>query len=138
MKAPDFKNPRRFQMTTNEVTHEMTAEEQEMEKMRRMPPKEFLERLKAERVQLVAKRLQLMPGWQLTKDSKAIFQVYAFPDPRVAAAYAAYVTEHSVAMKLPVSVLLSGTRAVVTLRGERRDGIREVTENVLNFAAALG
>ncbi|HSK77316.1 MAG TPA: hypothetical protein VLQ45_12755 [Thermoanaerobaculia bacterium] len=125
-------------MTTNEVTHEMTAEEQELERIRRMPPKEFLERLKAERVQLVAKRLQLMPGWQLTKDDKAISRVYAFPEPRVAVAYAAYVTEHSIAMKLPVSVLLSGARAVVTLRGERRDGIREVTENVLELAAALG
>jgi pterin-4a-carbinolamine dehydratase len=125
-------------MTTNEVTHEMTAEEQEMAKIRRIPPKEFLERLKAERVQLVAKRLQLMPGWQLTKGDKAISRVYTFPEPRVAAAYAAYVTEHSTAMKLPASVLLSGSRAVVTLRGERREGIREVTDRVLELAAALG
>jgi pterin-4a-carbinolamine dehydratase len=125
-------------MTTNEVTHEMTAEEEEMEKIRRIPPKEFLERLKAERVQLVAKRLQFMPGWQLAKDDKAISRVYVFPDPRVAVAYAAYVTEHSAALKLPASVLLSGSRAVVTLRGERRGGIREVTEAVLELAAALG
>jgi pterin-4a-carbinolamine dehydratase len=139
MKAPDFKNPRRFQMTTNEVTHDVTAEEQEVEKIRRKPRKEFgVEQLKAERVQLVAKRLRSMPGWRLINDSTALHRVHHFPEPRVALAYAAYVGELSTALKVGASVLISGARAVVTVRGVRRGGFRDLTDAILEFAAALG
>lgn len=122
-------------MATKEATQDVNAKGEP--KIRRLPPKEF-DRLKAERVQLVAKRLRSMPGWRLTHDSTAIHRVHQFPDPRVALAYAAYVAELATASKVPASVHITGARAVVTVRGVRRGGFRDVTENILEFAAELG
>jgi hypothetical protein len=134
-------------MTTSEVTQDMNAGPPEAELAKRRPPgRDFGEdkplsmrlRLKAERVQLVQSRLSSMPGWELINDKTAIQRVKEFPDPRVATTYAAYVTEFAAASKMPVSVLLSGTRAVVTLRGIGLNRGREATGALLDFAAALG
>jgi pterin-4a-carbinolamine dehydratase len=147
MKAPDLKNPRRFKMTTSEVTEDGNAGPQDGElNVRRPPRRDFGEdkplsvrlRLKAERVQLVQSRLKAMPGWELVNDKAAIQRVKEFPGPRVTTAYAAYVTEFAAASKMPVSVLLSGNRAVVTLRGIGLNRSREATVALLDFAAALG
>lgn len=124
-------------MKTNEVKQDVGVNAKP--KVRRLPPKELgVEQLKAERVQLVAKRLQIMPGWRLINDSTAIQRVHQFPEPRVALAYAAFVGELSTTLKVGAAVLISGARAVVTVRGVRRGGFRDVTDGILEFAAALG
>lgn len=129
-------------MTTNEVTTNEVKENVNAEaslQMRLPPRKDFgVEQLKAERVQLVAQRLQLMPGWRLISDSTAIQRIHHFPEPRVALAYAAYVGELSTTLKVGAAVLITGARAVVTVRGVRRGGFRDVTDALLEFAAALG
>lgn len=124
-------------MTTNEVKEDVNAEAGL--EIRLPPRRDFgVEQLKAERVQLVAKRLELMPGWRLINDSTAIQRVHQFPEPRVALAYAVFVGELSTTVKVGASVLISGARAVVTVRGVRRGGFRDVTDGILEFAAALG
>lgn len=122
-------------MATNEVTEGVKGKGKA--KIRRLPPKEF-ERLKAERVQLVAQRLESLPGWRLIHDGMAIQRVHEFPELRVALAYAAYVGELSTSLKVPASVALAGSRVAVTVRGLRRRGFREVTDVTLDFAAELG
>ena len=124
-------------MTTNEVKENVNAKARP--KIRRPPRKDFgVEQLKAERVQLVAQKIKVMPGWRLVDDSTAIQRVHQFPEPRVALAYAAFVGELSTTLKVGASVLISGARAVVTVRGVRRGGFRDVTDGILEFAAALG
>lgn len=133
-------------MTTSEVTQDVNAGPQEEELAMRRPPRPVggdglqaaQSRLKAERVQLVQSRLKSMPGWQLINSNTAIHRVREFPETRVTTAYAAYVTELAATLKLPVSVVLSGTRAAITLRGIVRSRGREATDALLDFAAALG
>lgn len=122
-------------MTTNEGTEGVKGRGRT--KIRRLPPKE-LARLKAERVQLVARRLESLPGWQQIHDGMAIQRVHEFPELRVALAYAAYVGELSTSLKVPASVALAGSRVAVTVRGLRRHGLRDVTDAMLGFAAELG
>jgi pterin-4a-carbinolamine dehydratase len=131
-------------MTTSEVTQEVNAGPLAAElALRRPPRRDFGEdspeavqaRLKAERVQ---EKLATMPGWRLTDGGTAITRVHVFPQTRVATVYAAYVTEFAAVMQLLVSVLLSGNRAVVTLKGVRRGRGREVTDTMLDFATVLG
>lgn len=132
---------------TSEVTQDVNAGQEAGElNIRRPPRRDFREdsslsvrlRLKAERVQLVQSRLKSMPGWELVNDKTAVQRVKEFPDPRVTMAYAAYVTELAANLKMPVLLLLCGTRAVVTLRGIGLNRSREATDALLDFATALG
>lgn len=94
------------------------------------------ERLKAERVQ---ERLrQEAPGWRLINSGTGINRTREFPEARVAMAYASYVSVLATYLRLPVSVLLSGTRTVITLQGRRRGKRRGVTDPMVDFAAAIG
>jgi pterin-4a-carbinolamine dehydratase len=122
-------------MTTKEVTENGNAKGGK--KIRRLPPKEF-EQLKAERVQLVTEKLKIMPRWELTNDGTALRRVHEFSDARVALAYASYVAELSTAENVSASVLITGARAVVNVRGVRQSGFRNLTDKILGFAAELG
>ena len=122
-------------MTTNEVT--VNGKVGGRANLRKLPPKE-LARLKAERVQLVAKRLETLPGWQLIRDNTAICREHHFASSRVALAYAAFVGELSTAENVPATVHIAGSRAMVTVRGEPKGGFRDVTDKILGFAAELG
>lgn len=94
------------------------------------------EKLKAERVQ---ERLrQEAPAWRLINSDTGINRAREFPDVRVAMAYVSYVSVLASCQRLPVSVLLTGNRAVVSLQGRRKGKRRGVTESMVDFAAAIG
>ena len=94
------------------------------------------EKLKAERVQ---ERLrQEASSWRLINSGTGINRTREFPDIRVAMAYVSYVSVLATCLRLPVSVLLTGTRAVISLQGRRKGKLRGVTESMVDFAAAIG
>lgn len=94
------------------------------------------EKLKAERVQ---ERLrQEAPSWRLINGGSGINRTRELPDVRVAMAYVSYVSVLASCLRLPVSVLLTGTRAVISLQGRRKGKLRGVTESMVDFAAAIG
>lgn len=94
------------------------------------------EKLKAERVQ---ERLrQEAPSWRLINGGTGVNRTREFPDIRAAMAYVSYVSVLASCLRLPVSVLLTGTRAVVSLQGRRKGKLRGVTESMVDFAAAIG
>lgn len=94
------------------------------------------EKLKAERVQ---ERLrQEAPSWRLINGGSGINRTRELPDVRVAMAYVSYVSALASCLRLPVSVLLTGARAVITLQGHRKGRRRGVTESMVDFAAAIG
>lgn len=94
------------------------------------------EKLKAERVQ---ERLrQEAPAWRLINSGTGINRAREFPDVRAAMAYVSYVSMLASCLRLPVSVLLTGARAVISLQGRRKGKRRGVTESMVDFAAAIG
>lgn len=95
-----------------------------------------VEKLKAERIQ---ERLAAMPAWSLTHGGTVVSRVYDFPDSKVASSYASFVSDFASAMKVPVSMSLSGGRVILRLQGSPRLGRSGgVTEAVLDFAEILG
>lgn len=101
------------------------------------------QKLKSERVQLAAERVQEllvgMPGWGLAKTGQAIGREWHFPRPRVAAAYAAYVAGLAAVEGQTVHLVLSGAAVSLTVTSRLRGGSREgLTENAFRFAARLG
>ena len=101
------------------------------------------QKLKSERVQMPAARvrelLSGMPGWKVTSSGQAIGKKLSFPQPQVAASYAAYVAGLAAAEGQRVQIALAGAAMTLTLnsrlRGTSRNGI---TENDFRFAARLG
>ena len=94
------------------------------------------EKLKAERVQ---ERLrQEASSWRLINSSTGINRTREFPDIRAAMAYVSYVSVLASCLRLPVSVLLTGSRAVISLQGRRKGKRRGVTDAMVDFAAAIG
>lgn len=105
------------------------------------------QRLKPERVQdglsvrralqhlKVMQRLDAMPGWKLSADSRAIGKARPFADPKDAAAYAAFAVQLAAGRGHPLGITVSSGRLVVTLRGRTRNGI---TGTLLDLAAELG
>ena len=89
-------------------------------------------RLKAERVQELLKA-----GWQVVRGGWSIRRILDLPDARVISAYAAYVTEHAAALRLPVEVQLTNQQIVVTLQVFTRRNER-ISDSMLGFAGALG
>lgn len=101
------------------------------------------QRLKSERVQLAAARVQELlghlPDWGLAATGQAIGREWRFPRPRVAAAYAAYVAGLAAVEGQTVHMVLSGTAVSLTVTSRLRGGSREgLTENAFRFAARLG
>ena len=94
------------------------------------------EKLKAERVQ---ERLrQEAPAWRLINSSTGINRAREFPDVRAAMACVSYVSVLASCQRLPVSVLLTGSRAVISLQGRCKGKHRGVTDAMVDFAAAIG
>lgn len=94
------------------------------------------QKLKAERVQEL---LTALPGWGLTTTGVAIGKEWHFPQPRVAAAYAAHVAGLAAAEGQTVHLVLSGAIVSLTLTSRLPGGSREaLTENDFRFAARLG
>ena len=101
------------------------------------------QKLKAERVQLPEARirelLSQMPGWQLAATGQAIGREWRFPQPRVAAAYAAYVAGLASAEGQAVQIALFGGSMSLALTSRLNGGSREgLTERDFRFAARLG
>jgi pterin-4a-carbinolamine dehydratase len=93
-------------------------------------------KLKAERVQVL---LSGLPGWGLTTAGGAIVKEWHFPQPRVAAAYAAHVAGLAAAEGKTVHLVLSGSVLSLVLATRLPGGSREgLTENDFRFAARLG
>jgi pterin-4a-carbinolamine dehydratase len=104
------------------------------EELRRPPA--TVERLRAERVQ---ERMKMLPEWRLTHGGSVVSRVFDFPDPRVATSYAAFVSDFASALKVPVSIALSGGRITLRLQGFTRKGCSGgLTEAALDFAEILG
>jgi pterin-4a-carbinolamine dehydratase len=94
------------------------------------------QKLKAERVQEL---LSGLPGWGVTPAGGSIGKEWRFPQPRVAAAYAAHVAGLAAAEGQTVHLVLSGAVVSLTLTSRLPGGSREVlTENDFRFAARLG
>ena len=94
------------------------------------------QKLKAERVQVL---LSGLPGWGLTTAGGAIAKEWHFPQPSVAAAYAAHVAGLAAAERKTVHLVLSGNNVSLVLATRLPGGIREgLTENDFRFAARLG
>jgi pterin-4a-carbinolamine dehydratase len=101
------------------------------------------QKLKAERVQLPEARirelLSHMPGWELAVTGQSIGREWRFPQPRVAAAYVAYVAGLAAAEGQAVQIALSGGTMSVILTTRLSGGSREgLTERDFRFAARLG
>lgn len=112
--------------------------ELEMRRPPRRPPEMVAaeERLKAERVQ---ERLrEEAPSWRLINSGTGINRTRDFPEVRAAMAYVSYASVLASCLRLPVSVLLSETRTVITLQGCRKGKRRGVTDSMVDFAAAIG
>jgi pterin-4a-carbinolamine dehydratase len=144
MEVPEVRNPRRFEMN---IAVEEEAQDQagiqvlqDKPKVRRPPRKPDgltqEEKLKAERVQ---ERLrQEASAWRLINGGTGINRTREFPDVRVAMSYVSYVSVLASCMRLPVTVLLNGSRAVISLQGRRKGKRRGVTDAMVDIAAAIG
>ncbi len=108
-------------------TQVVAQEKTPNEKSRRKP---VVERLKAERVELLVKA---MSGWQLTRRPSTIQRVLSFQDPRVAATYGAFVLELGAVQSQDVNVAMKGQNLLVTI--SRRGGLAQMD---LDFAQTLG
>jgi pterin-4a-carbinolamine dehydratase len=104
-----------------------------LQMMRRV--RSAVDKLKAERVQ---DKLQWIPGWRLVPGRKALDRVREFPDPATASSYAGFVNDFAARHGQPAKVVLHGAKVVITLEGRRVAGAREVTDEVVAFAKALG
>jgi pterin-4a-carbinolamine dehydratase len=94
------------------------------------------QKLKSERVQEL---LRSMPDWELSATGRGIGRQWRFPKPRVAAAYANFVSELAVSEGQTVHLILSGADVTLSLTSRLRGGSREgLTEKVFRFAARLG
>ncbi|HEX6900607.1 MAG TPA: hypothetical protein VF789_12860 [Thermoanaerobaculia bacterium] len=106
------------------------AVEQAVEQANPMRRRPIVERLKAERVELLVKAMR---GWQLTRKPSTIQRVLSFQDPRVAATYGAFVLELGAVQSQDVNVAMKGQNLLVTI--SRRGGLAQVD---LDFAQTLG
>lgn len=106
------------------------AVEQTVEQTNEMRRKPIVERLKAERVELMVKAMR---GWQLTRKPSTIQRVLSFQDPRVAATYGSFVLELGAVQSQDVNVAMKGQNLLVTI--SRRGGLAQVD---LDFAQKLG
>ena len=112
---------------TQVVTQAKEKKEAGKGKARRKP---VVERLKAERVELLVKAMR---GWQLTRRPSTIQRVLSFQDPRVAATYGAFVLELGAVQSQDVHVAMKGQNLLVTI--SRRGGLAQMD---LDFAQTLG
>jgi len=93
------------------------------------------ERLKAERVQL---RLQLIRGWKMQPEGKAIDRVRQFPDPLVAASYLAFAGLLARQTGQPLRASVYGKTIILALTGRAKGAEKGITEEVLDLAEQLG
>lgn len=82
------------------------------------------QKLKSERVQMPAARarelLSGMPGWKMTSNGQAIGKKLSFPEPQVAASYAAYVAGLAAAEGQLVQISLAGAAMTLNLTSRLR------------------
>jgi hypothetical protein len=112
-----------------------------------MKKKKVVERLKPERVELglsvrkmiqrlrAMERLDGLPGWKLTPDSRAIGKVRPFDAPEEAAAYAAFAIQLAAGRRQRLRLALSTCQLTLTLHSRSGHGI---TGALLDLAAELG
>lgn len=99
-------------------------------------PQSVRQRLKAERVQVM---LQELPAWKLREGGRSIDRAFQFPSPRVADAYASFVSAFASESGQAVNLDLNKGQVVVTLSGPRVKGRQlELNEEILTFARRLG
>jgi pterin-4a-carbinolamine dehydratase len=99
-------------------------------------PPAVSQRLKSERVE---EALQAIPAWRILRGRRSIDRVFTFPSPRVALAYAEFVSALATDMGLAVTLNLDREQVVLTLAGSRRRGRQwYLTEAVVAFAKQLG
>jgi pterin-4a-carbinolamine dehydratase len=99
-------------------------------------PLDIEQRLKAERVQ---EALKALPGWRLAAGGVAIDRVRQFPNPGVAATFAAFAATLAGSRKQPIVVSLSAGQVGLMLPGRPvRGASGGLTQEVLDLAARLG
>ena len=102
------------------------------------------EKLKAERVQekLAAerftKRLQAVPGWNLTEDHQALYRQRQFPDTASAASFALHATQLVLGQGQGLSLSALPGQVVVLLHGVPRGRGYRLAEETLDLAERLG
>jgi hypothetical protein len=109
--------------------------------------KKIVERLKPERVEQglsvrkmiqrlkAMERLDGLPGWRLSPDSRAIARVRPFDAPEEAAAYAAFAIQLAAGRRQRLKIALSSCQLAITLSSRSGHGI---TGTLLDLAAELG
>lgn len=79
-----------------------------------------------------------MQGWKLVAAGRAIGRKWHFPEPKVAAAYVAYVAELAATVHHPVRIHLNGDELTVTVTGRVHNGAAEgLTRQAFQFAQNL-
>jgi pterin-4a-carbinolamine dehydratase len=105
------------------------------EPLRRPPIKD---ELKAERVQEALRQgIVSMPGWRLSRGIPGIDRMTQFPSPRVAGAYAAFVSEFADQVGQHCSVTRAGRQVTVSVLMPSRRGQSFNVKPVLDFAQRL-
>jgi hypothetical protein len=103
-----------------------------------------LNKLKAERVQekmaaqRFTRRLQILPGWNLTEDNKALVRQRQFPDTASAASYALHAMQLVLGQGQALSVSAFPGQVVVLLHGVPRGSGYRLAEDTLELAERLG
>jgi pterin-4a-carbinolamine dehydratase len=135
IQAPDFSNPRRFKMSKVKSAAPKSKPAGPTSGLRR-PPRP-VEKLKAERVQLMLKRA---PGWKPIQKMRALRRVREFPSAQEAAVFAGFAAELAGIAGQPVDLSLAGQRVVLTLQGRpgRSRSGGGLTEEAVEFASRLG
>ena len=112
-----------------------------------MRKKKAVERLKPERVELglsvrrmverlkAMERLDSLPGWTLSPDSRAISKVRQSGTPEEVAAYAAFAVGLSAGRGQRLRIALSSCQLAITLNSRSGHGI---TRALLDLATELG
>jgi pterin-4a-carbinolamine dehydratase len=114
------------------VKHELKAERVQEPEATLAP----VTALKAERVQ---EFLKSMPGWSLLPGARAIGHVRELGTPAHVEAFVTFVARLSMIERHPVTIDLTPTQVIVTLRGQTQTGCTvALTENVLALATAIG
>lgn len=101
-------------------------------------------KLKAERVQeklaaeRFSKRLQTLPGWNLTEDLQALFRQRHFPDAAAAASFALHAVQLALGRGQGLSLSASPGQMLVLLHGTPRGRGYRLAEETLELAGQLG